>query len=193
MERLTEKFGSGYCLKHCLEENPCSETSGICLCDECSFPRKAYQKLGEYEDLEEQNKLLKLPCKERGDGEMSNDLISRSVLLEEINSFSMRITGSANAMAITIMEEAKKSIAKIVDEQPTAYNVDKIVEQLEELRQNEIKLLCDHESDTKDMQAMRGHNILQDVIKIVKSGGINEIGERMGGGRNGGDQGGQQS
>lgn len=54
MERLTEKIDSEYCLKHCLEENPCSETSGICLCGECSFPENAYQKLGEYEDLEEQ-------------------------------------------------------------------------------------------------------------------------------------------
>lgn len=62
MERLTEKIGSKYCLKHCLEENPCSETSGICLCGECSFPENAYRKLGEYEDLEEQGKLLKLPC-----------------------------------------------------------------------------------------------------------------------------------
>ena len=59
---------------------------------------------------------------------MSNDLISRSALLEEINNFSMRITGSANAMAISIMEETKKSIAKMVDEQPTAYDVDKVVE-----------------------------------------------------------------
>ena len=63
MERLTEKIGSKYCLKHCLEENPCSETSGICLCGECSFPQKAHQKLGEYEDLEEQGKLLKLDFK----------------------------------------------------------------------------------------------------------------------------------
>lgn len=55
-------------------------------------------------------------------------MISRSALLEEINNFSMRITGSANAMAISIMEETKKSIAKMVDEQPTAYDVDKVVE-----------------------------------------------------------------
>ena len=54
---------------------------------------------------------------------MSDDLIRRSVLLEEIGNFSMRITGSANAMAITIMEETKKSIAKMVDEQP-AYESD---------------------------------------------------------------------
>lgn len=63
---------------------------------------------------------------------MSNDLISRSALLKEINNFSIRITGSANAMAIAIMEETKKSIVKMIDEQPTAYdNMCKIMEQLE--------------------------------------------------------------
>jgi len=45
---------------------------------------------------------------------------------------------------------------------------------LEELKQNEIKLLCEHESDIKDMQAMRGHNILQNAIEIVKAGGIEQ-------------------
>lgn len=63
-------------------------------------------------------------------------------------------------------------VQSIIDNQPTAYDADKVVEQLEGLRQNEIKLLCEHESDTKDAKAMRGHNVLQDAIKMVKSGGI---------------------
>lgn len=61
---------------------------------------------------------------------MSNDLISRNALLEEINNFSMRITGSVNAMAISIMEETKKSIIEMIDEQPTVYDVDKVSELL---------------------------------------------------------------
>ena len=73
---------------------------------------------------------------------MSNDLISRSALLEEINNFSMRITGSANAMAITIMEETKKSIAKMIDEQPTAYDVDKVVEQLKKRYKDAWTYVC---------------------------------------------------
>lgn len=59
---------------------------------------------------------------------MSNDLISRSALLEEINNFSMRITGSANAMALVIMDETKKSIMRMVEEQPSVYDIDKNVE-----------------------------------------------------------------
>ena len=55
---------------------------------------------------------------------MSDDLIRRSVLLKEINNFSMRITGSVNARAITIMEETRRSIVKMVEEQPAAYESD---------------------------------------------------------------------
>lgn len=90
---------------------------------------------------------------------MSNDLISRSALLEEINNFSMRITGSANAEAITIMEETKKSIAKMVDEQPTAYDVDKVVERLEV-----NSMYADEEVGAVVM--------LDNAVELVKFGGI---------------------
>lgn len=90
---------------------------------------------------------------------MSNDLISRSALLEEINNFSMRITGSANAEAITIMEETKKSIAKMVDEQPTAYDVDKVVERLEV-----NSMYADEEVGAVVM--------LDNAVEIVKSGSV---------------------
>ncbi len=96
---------------------------------------------------------------------MNNDLISRSALLEEINSFSMRITGSANAMAITIMEETKKSIAKIVDEQPTAYDMDKVVERLRKELDDCTCEECDSYPDCDTCKAER-------AVKIVKSGGI---------------------
>ncbi len=63
MDRLTEKLEGheSYYYPHCFESG-CSETSGLCICEDCSFPNKVCQKLGEYEDLEEQGKLLKLPC-----------------------------------------------------------------------------------------------------------------------------------
>mgnify|MGYP001119266295 CR=1 FL=1 len=63
MERLTEKLEEhgSYYYPHCFESG-CDETSGLCICEDCSFQNKVCQKLGEYEDLEEQGKLLKLPC-----------------------------------------------------------------------------------------------------------------------------------
>lgn len=45
---------------------------------------------------------------------------------------------------------------------------EKILERLEELRQNQIKELCEHKDFTSEMQSMRGHNILQDAKKIVQ-------------------------
>ena len=46
---------------------------------------------------------------------------------------------------------------------------EKILERLEELRQNQIKELCEHRDFTSEMQSMRGHNILQDAKKIVQA------------------------
>lgn len=82
-------------------------------------------------------------------------LIDADLLLEELNRFYMRITGSANAMALMEMDETKKSIAKMVDEQPTAYDVDKVVNRLEE------KTYYEH-----------GRKVTWDAIETVKSGGI---------------------
>ena len=45
---------------------------------------------------------------------------------------------------------------------------EKILERLEELRQEQIKELCEHKDFTSEMQSMRGHNILQGAKKIVQ-------------------------
>ena len=97
---------------------------------------------------------------------MSNDLISRSALLEEINNLHMRITGSVNAAEIAIMEETKKSIAKMVDEQPTAYDMDKVVERLEEEGMYEDAPV--YEGDRETDYYIR----LGKAVEIVRSGGI---------------------
>ena len=64
MERLTEKQSAGYdliamngdyCEAYCRQQNYNS-------CRECGI-HEAIQKLAEYEDLEEQGLLLRLPCK----------------------------------------------------------------------------------------------------------------------------------
>ena len=62
---------------------------------------------------------------------MSNELINRSLLLEELNDISLNISGSANAMALVVMDETKKRIAKIIEEQPAAFDLDKIVKKIE--------------------------------------------------------------
>lgn len=95
---------------------------------------------------------------------MSDDLISRSALLEEINNFSMRITGVENAVSITVMEETKKSIVKMVEEQPTAYDVGKVVERLRKEIDDCTGEECDSYPNCDTCKAER-------AVKIVKSSG----------------------
>ena len=64
MERLTEMQSSGYDLKAMNGEwcNKYCEQQRVETCNECVI-YQAIQKLAEYEDLEEQGLLLRLPCK----------------------------------------------------------------------------------------------------------------------------------
>ena len=58
MERLTEK--ELYDGKVCFTK--CAKTHCPDKCVYCDIPEEAHAKLKDYEDLEEQGKLLKLPC-----------------------------------------------------------------------------------------------------------------------------------
>jgi hypothetical protein len=62
MERLTKisETGNAYYPK-CFEEPCCG--MGECLDDRCSLMLDACKKLAEYEQLEEQGLLVRLPCK----------------------------------------------------------------------------------------------------------------------------------
>lgn len=53
----------------------------------------------------------------------NDELIDRKALQEEIESLTMTITGMRNGktMTIQVMEEYKKSILRIIDEQPTVH------------------------------------------------------------------------
>lgn len=53
--------------------------------------------------------------------------------------------------------------------------VERLIGMLEELKQTQVKELCEHKDFTSEMQSMRGFNILQDAIKIV-----NQLAEEMG-------------
>ena len=105
---------------------------------------------------------------------MSNDLISRSALLEEINNFSVRITGSANAMALVIMDETKKSIMRMVEEQPAVY--DKVVEQLDNLIKPTEQYRHSFCGTVTDEHSTKYNGceycITEQILRIIKSGGI---------------------
>ena len=62
MERLTDKKDVGsYFYPKCFEK--CGGLGTSSKCDNCDITTSICEKLGEYEDLEEQGRLVKLPCK----------------------------------------------------------------------------------------------------------------------------------
>lgn len=61
MERLTDKNVVGkYFYPKCFEK--CDGLGASSKCDNCEFMTSICKKLGKYEDLEEQGRLIKLPC-----------------------------------------------------------------------------------------------------------------------------------
>ena len=62
MERLTDKNVVGnYFYPKCFEK--CDGLGASSKCDNCEITTSVCEKLGKYEDLEEQGRLIKLPCK----------------------------------------------------------------------------------------------------------------------------------
>ena len=62
MERLTKRneHGKAY-YPYCFKENTCDGLGTSEQCDMCDFDQNVCEKLAEYEDLEEQGRLIKLP------------------------------------------------------------------------------------------------------------------------------------
>lgn len=101
---------------------------------------------------------------------MSNDLISRSALIEAMNASKRQPTSDENIEGYC---EGWNDLDDIINEQPTAYNVEKVVEELHEFSLNTMPYcnemlredLCD---DSKDCDYCK----LQHAIDIVRKGGV---------------------
>lgn len=97
-----------------------------------------------------------------------DDLISRSALLEEIESLHVTVTGLRTGKGILrrFAKQYKESVLRIISEQPTAYNVDKVVEQI-----NELRAYCDN-TDCKECK-YKDTCFDKELEKIIKAGGVN--------------------
>lgn len=64
--------------------------------------------------------------------QMSDDLISRKALLEEIQSFKCYITGlrAGKGNLARAADEYRKSILQIIEDQPTAFDKEQVIEEL---------------------------------------------------------------
>ena len=96
-----------------------------------------------------------------------SDLISRSELLKRflVNKDGHRIPErDCDNFEVTV---SIKDVKTIIKEQPTAYDIDKIVEKLEKIR---AKKTCNKEKcDTKEICRIC---VVDDAIEIVKQGGV---------------------
>ena len=108
-----------------------------------------------------------------------SDLISRSALIEEIKSLSIVLNGKQ-----IFSDDAKDTVLRIINEQPTAYNIDKVVEEIKTLKEEALgeynmgEYNLDNnignsisENYRKDMNEGRCF-AYDDAIEIVKQGEI---------------------
>ena len=92
-----------------------------------------------------------------------SDLISRSELLESFRKSYCGHLGMENSDGMITF----RSICRIINEQSTAYSVEKVVEKLGEIRS---KKTCNKEKcDTKEICRIC---VVDDAIEIVKRGGV---------------------
>lgn len=96
---------------------------------------------------------------------MSGDLISRKTLLKEMNDFSFEIGGSANAMALVVMDKTKKSISKLIENQPTAFDLESAIEQIKD---KGTKICCSVKCDNNCENCEHGI-LMKSIIEILKS------------------------
>lgn len=96
-----------------------------------------------------------------------SDLISRSELINKIRGI---VPGSQDV----------DFIVRLIDNQPTAYDIDKVVEELKELRKKDV---CDYldcnvclYTDKCSAETDQSNNIKWDkAIEIVKQGGVSDV------------------
>ena len=100
-----------------------------------------------------------------------SDLISRSALKKEIEGIYLHVSGvrSGKGILAKCMDSYKELVIKMIDEQPTAYNVDAVVAELEEKRKD-VRRGMNKFGSTTDLVCMDG--ALISAIDIVRKCGV---------------------
>ena len=104
-----------------------------------------------------------------------NDLISRSELLKRflVNKDGHRIPErDCDNLEVTV---SIKDVKTIIKEQPTAFDIDNVVEELEErkiLHERLVEYENKNGTVTEKYQHIKAIDVLNDAIEIVKQGGV---------------------
>lgn len=65
-----------------------------------------------------------------------------------------------------------KAILDFVDAQPTAYDPDKVVEQLEKKRADALRMLRENKGTALEYVSKCGYDIWNETVEIAKGGGV---------------------
>lgn len=90
---------------------------------------------------------------------MSNDLISRNELLDSLRG--------------NVLVDVTSELEKVILEQPTAYDLDKVIEQLEEKTRLAYKKYIDCDSRTPALEYLKygtQFHVWRECLEIVKAG-----------------------
>ena len=85
-----------------------------------------------------------------------SDLISRSKLLKEIETWGGCV----------------EALHEYIEKMPTAYDIDKVVEELEELKMRYFLTIANTGDEKSDFAYENVGNVLDKAIEIVKQGGV---------------------
>lgn len=80
-----------------------------------------------------------------------------------------------NKLKETITKEylrGKKTLMEVIDEQPTAFDVDKVVEQLKQLKMKYFLTIANTGDADKDCAYKNIANTIDKAVEIIKGGGI---------------------
>ena len=101
---------------------------------------------------------------------MSDDLISRKALLEEIRSFRCSITGlrAGKGVLASAVDEYRKSILQIIEDQPTAFDKEKVINEI----RSGVMAANDEYIETCDEYYHGMQEAHKNDWKIVEKGGI---------------------
>lgn len=92
---------------------------------------------------------------------MSNDLISRSALIQ--------------ALRGNVLVDVTPNLENAIEDQPTAYDLDKVIKDLEEYARSDICSSCRSCRISDDIENIECENCgALGALEIVKSGGIHE-------------------
>ena len=114
---------------------------------------------------------------------MSNDLISRSAFVKEINEY-MKNVYECDIESVSDFQDGNNSkesyivqglfeAFELIENVPTAYDVDKVVERLEKMKDiSTHNIALNSQENDIDAEILREIKHYRRIIQIVKSGGI---------------------